>query len=180
MLFLWLVSSQYVTLVESRRLIGNQSPLWRMRSKFTPLSNLRSTLPPLRPEAPYNGLSSPDVDSLRTQHGRNVLTRSRGTSLSTLFIDQFRDKLSQLMLFVAILSSCLAALEKKAGSGVFTEPAAILAVLLSNALAGMWQISTANKALASLQELQPHYAQAYRDGAWGSILSEELVVFFFF
>jgi magnesium-transporting ATPase (P-type) len=112
------------------------------------------------------------------RYGPNELAAAPRPSLLQLVLEQFQDRLVQILLCVALFSALTSAFDSGGHSGLaaFVEPLAILAILGLNAGVGVWQGRSAEGALDALQKMQPSLACVLRDGAWQSELpSRELV-----
>jgi len=123
------------------------------------------------------GLSESDVVALRKVHGTNELEKEERTPLWELVLEQFDDKLVQILLAAAMLSFILAFFEEvDHWVEAFVEPAVILLILIINAIVGVWQESNAENALEALKQMQSLHAPTLRDGVWHDELpTEELV-----
>ena len=120
------------------------------------------------------GLSHADAETRLRFHGKNVIQGQTSTPLWQLILEQFRDRLVQILVFVAIASSVLAFLEQDAQA--FTEPAVIISILLINGMVGIWQSKSAETSLEALKKLQPATVHVLRQGTWiGDYPSENLV-----
>ena len=75
------------------------------------------------------GHSSITSSSLLLQYGENKLSESPPTTILSLIIDQFSDKLVQILIGVAVLSSILASFENN--NSAFIEPVIIISILVS-------------------------------------------------
>jgi Ca2+-transporting ATPase len=100
----------------------------------------------------------------------------------TLVLEQFEDRLVQILLGVALLSGVFSYLEVRQATGdealwkSFVEPFVILAILILNAAVGVWQTSSAQDSLEALQKMQPTLATVLRDGVWqAGVQASELV-----
>mmetsp|Transcript_35411 Transcript_35411/g.39767 ORF Transcript_35411/g.39767 Transcript_35411/m.39767 type:complete len:1060 (-) Transcript_35411:324-3503(-) len=123
------------------------------------------------------GLSSSQVVTLRAKYGLNELEKEERTPLWHLVVEQFDDKLVQILLFAALLSFLLAFFEEvDHWVEAFVEPAVILLILIINAFVGVWQESNAENALEALKKMQSLHTPCLRDGVWQDQLpTEELV-----
>ena len=123
------------------------------------------------------GLSEERVLALRGEYGTNELEKEERTPLWELVLEQFDDKLVQILLFAAMLSFVLAFFEEvDHWVEAFVEPAVILLILIINAIVGVWQESNAENALEALKQMQSLHAPTLRDGIWYEELpTEELV-----
>ena len=99
------------------------------------------------------GLTNQIAENRRSIFGKNMLKENEPKSIFSLILEQFQDKLVQILLAVAVLSASLAAFEKEAHA--FTEPIVIFSILLINALVGILQSRSAESSLEALKKLQP-------------------------
>eukprot|EP01038_Epipyxis_sp_PR26KG_P009613 gene9613-12945_t len=120
------------------------------------------------------GLSEIEAKVRITTFGSNTLTNPNGDSLFKLILEQFEDKLVQILLVVAVLSAVLAGFEKDIHA--FAEPFVILSILIINAFVGVWQSKSAESSLEALKKLQPETATVLRDGVWINDLPSEFIV----
>jgi len=114
------------------------------------------------------GLSQDQVAARLAQYGPNALESSPGKSTWQLILEQFEDRLVQILLGVAILSGIFSYLElgDHPWYQSFVEPMVILAILIMNAAVGVWQSQSAQGSLEALQKMQPAVATVLRDGVW--------------
>lgn len=120
------------------------------------------------------GLSSEEARARYLHFGPNALTPPPKKPLWRLVLEQFEDRLVQILLGVATLSAALAALEKDYHA--FAEPVIILSILFINAVVGVFQSRSAEGSLAALKKLQPATACVLRSGEWlGDLPAEEIV-----
>jgi len=123
------------------------------------------------------GLSSAQVTALTAQYGSNELDHEDATSLWQLVLEQFDDKLVQILLFAALLSFALAFFEDvDHWVEAFVEPAVILLILIINAIVGVWQESNAENALEALKQMQALHTPCLRNGTWDDALPTEDLV----
>merc|ERR1719162_2482923 len=123
------------------------------------------------------GLSDDEVLKRRDDFGLNELEHEERTPLWKLVLEQFDDKLVQILLFAALLSFGLAFFEEvDHWLEAFVEPGVILLILIINAFVGVWQESNAENALEALKKMQSLHTPCLRDGVWQDQLpTEELV-----
>lgn len=122
-----------------------------------------------------NGLSKAQVENNTEKYGRNALPEDPPTPLWQLVLEQFKDQLVIILLGSAAISFVLALFEDEEGWTAFVDPLVILTILVLNAIVGVSQESSAEKAIAALQEYSANEAKVIRDGAVKRIRAEELV-----
>ncbi|KAH8603095.1 hypothetical protein B0O99DRAFT_657753 [Bisporella sp. PMI_857] len=121
------------------------------------------------------GLSEAQVKTLREKHGRNAIAEEPPTPIWELILEQFKDQLVIILLGSAAISFVLALFEEGGGWTAFVDPAVILTILILNAVVGVSQESSAEKAIAALQEYSANEAKVVRNGHVTKIRAEELV-----
>ncbi|OJJ59346.1 hypothetical protein ASPSYDRAFT_150596 [Aspergillus sydowii CBS 593.65] len=122
-----------------------------------------------------SGLSSSQASKSRQKYGPNALAEEPPTPLWELILEQFKDQLVLILLGSAAVSFVLALFEDSDDWTVFVDPAVILTILVLNAIVGVTQESSAEKAIAALQEYSANEAKVVRDGAVQRIKAEDLV-----
>ncbi|TKA69312.1 hypothetical protein B0A49_09446, partial [Cryomyces minteri] len=122
-----------------------------------------------------SGLSAERVAASRQKYGRNALPEDPPTPLWELILEQFKDQLVIILLGSAAVSLLLALFEQEEGWTAFVDPAVILTILILNAIVGVSQESSAEKAIAALQEYSANEAKVIRGGKIQRIKAEELV-----
>ena len=128
-----------------------------------------------------SGLSDVDVQKRREKHGYNELEKQKGKPTWKLVLEQFDDTLVKILLLAAFVSFLLILFEGNQfetdiGLSAYVEPLVILAILVLNALVGVWQESNAENALQALKDLQPDKAKVIREDLMVSeIPARELV-----
>jgi magnesium-transporting ATPase (P-type) len=110
------------------------------------------------------GLSLEEAGVRKIQFGSNTLKEPLKKPIWHLIAEQFEDRLVQILLGVAVLSSFLAAVEKDVHA--FTEPIIITSILVLNAAVGVWQSKSSENSLDALKRLQPESACVLRNGIW--------------
>ncbi|MCJ1380996.1 hypothetical protein MMC17_004105 [Xylographa soralifera] len=121
------------------------------------------------------GLSDAQVNVSKIKYGRNVLPEDPPTPLWRLVLDQFKDQLVIILLGSAAISFVLALFEDGEGWTAFVDPLVILTILILNAIVGVSQESSAEKAIAALQEYSANEAKCLRNGTLRRSSAEELV-----
>ncbi|OQD70059.1 hypothetical protein PENDEC_c027G02976 [Penicillium decumbens] len=121
------------------------------------------------------GLSQDAVLKSRQKHGPNALAEDPPTPMWELILEQFKDQLVLILLGSAAVSFVLALFEEGDDWTAFVDPAVILTILILNAVVGVTQESSAEKAIAALQEYSANEAKVVRDGKAQRIKAENLV-----
>ena len=123
-------------------------------------------------ESTANGLSTEEAEKRLLQNGHNKLKEGKKDSLLVRFLKQLADPMIIILLIAALISGVLAAVEGES----FTDVIIILAVVLFNAILGVYQESKAEKAIEALQEMAAATSKVMRDGKLVHVKSEDLVV----
>lgn len=118
------------------------------------------------------GLSSKKVKKLQQEYGKNELISERGPGLLQQFFAQFKDFMIITLLAAALISFLASYFQ---GEMDITDPLIILAIVIINALLGIYQERKAEHSLAMLQKLQTPETLVVRDGKRQKIPSQELV-----
>ncbi|KAL2271154.1 hypothetical protein VTJ83DRAFT_525 [Remersonia thermophila] len=124
---------------------------------------------------PNTGLTDDQVESLRAKYGKNAIPEEPPTPLWELILEQFKDQLVLILLGSAAVSFVLALFEEEGGWSAFVDPIVILAILILNAVVGVSQESSAEKAIAALQEYSANEANVLRNGQIHRVKAEDLV-----
>lgn len=122
-----------------------------------------------------DGLSSNAVEKSRKQYGPNALAEDPPTPMWELILEQFKDQLVLILLGSAAVSFVLALFEEGDDWTAFVDPVVILTILILNAVVGVTQESSAEKAIAALQEYSANEAKVVRDGKAVKVKAEDLV-----
>ncbi|MCJ1343971.1 hypothetical protein MMC31_002170 [Peltigera leucophlebia] len=122
-----------------------------------------------------DGLSDAIVQRAIEKYGRNALPEDPPTPIWQLVLEQFKDQLVIILLVSAGISFGLALLEDGEGWTAFVDPLVILTILILNAVVGVSQESSAEKAIAALQEYSANEAKVVRNGSVKRIRADELV-----
>ena len=118
------------------------------------------------------GLSQTEAAARLEKNGKNKLAEGKKESLVKRFLKQLAEPMTIILLVAAIISGVLAIVEKEFPSDVII----IMAVVLINAILGVFQESKAEKAIEALQEIAAATCKVIRDGKQITIHSEDLVV----
>ena len=118
------------------------------------------------------GLSSAEASARLEKNGKNKLVAAKKDSLIKRFFAQLCDPMIIILLVAALVSGVLAVIENDS----FTDVIIILAVVLINAVLGVYQESKAEKAIEALQEMSAATSKVLRDGKLIVVHSEDLVV----
>jgi len=120
-----------------------------------------------------NGLTEAESQKRLEENGKNRLEAAKGKSIFRRFMEQLADPMIIILLAAAAVSGVLAAMEPE---GEFVDVIIILAVVIINAVLGVYQESKAEKAIEALQEMSAATSKVVRDGKVQIIHSEDLVV----
>ncbi len=118
------------------------------------------------------GLSAKEAEKRLEENGRNKLVATKKKSLVRRFFEQLADPMIIILIVAAVISGVLAVVENEFPTDVII----IMAVVLINAVLGVFQESKAEKAIEALQEMSAAQSKVLRDGKIISVPSEELVV----
>ena len=122
--------------------------------------------------ASAEGLTSAEAQKRLEENGKNKLAAAKGKSIIRRFLEQLADPMIIILLVAAAISGVLAVVENEG----FTDVIIILAVVLINAVLGVYQESKAEKAIEALQEMSAATSKVLRDGKVQIVHSEDLVV----
>lgn len=119
-----------------------------------------------------DGLTSAEAQHRLEVNGKNKLAEAKKDSLIKRFFMQMTDPMIIILLVAAAISGILAVVEGESLADVVI----ILAVVIINAVLGVYQESKAEKAIEALQEMSAATSKVLRDGKVVQIRSEDLVV----
>ncbi len=124
------------------------------------------------------GLTSAEAAKRLAANGKNRLAEAKGKSLIRRFFEQLAEPMTIILIVAAVISAGVE-IYNGVSSGHWEFPAdvvIIMAVVLINAILGVFQESKAEKAIEALQEMSKAQTKVLRDGKMITIPSEDLVV----
>ncbi len=119
-----------------------------------------------------DGLSMEEANARLLKNGKNKLNEAKGKSFIVKFFEQLKDPMIIILLAAAVVSGILAVIENESLADVFI----ILAVVILNAVLGVYQESKAERAIEALAAMSSAKSKVMRDGRVQVINSEDLVV----
>ena len=117
------------------------------------------------------GLSVEEAEKRLAEHGKNKLAEAKKDSLVKRFFAQMADPMIIILLVAAAISAVLSVAQNES----FADVIIILAVVIINAVLGVYQENKAEKAIEALQEMSAATSKVLRGGRIVSVRSEELV-----
>ncbi len=133
------------------------------------LKTVEETLSEFKTSA--EGLTAAEAAERLQRDGRNKLAEPPKDSLFKKLMMQFADPMIIILIVAAAISGVTAFYANES----FADVIIILAVVIINAVLGVYQESKAEKAIEALQEMAAATSKVYRDGKLITIRSEELV-----
>ena len=118
------------------------------------------------------GLTEEEAKSRLEKNGKNKLKEGKKKPLILRFLAQLADPMIIILIVAAAISAGLAIYEGKFEADVII----ILAVVLINAILGVYQESKAEKAIEALQKMSAATSKVIRNGKLVVVNSEDLVV----
>lgn len=112
------------------------------------------------------GLSPATAANLLDKYGPNELTEEKKESFFIKLLNQFKDFMIIVLIVAAVISGAL---------GEMLDAIVILAVVIVNALLGVYQEGKAERAIEALQKMAAPEAHVIRDGKLQVITAAELV-----
>jgi Ca2+-transporting ATPase len=113
-----------------------------------------------------SGLTTSEVESRLMKYGPNQLQEAPRPGFLRMVLDQLKSFVVILLIVASVISAVM---------GEYVEAAAIIAIVILNAILGVVQESRAEQALAALKKLAAPEAQVLRDGKRVSIPAPQLV-----
>ena len=123
-------------------------------------------------ESSPEGLTSQEAARRLEQNGKNKLAEGKKDSLIKRFFQQMADPMILILLAAAAISGVLAVVQGDS----FADVIIILAVVIVNAVLGVYQESKAEAAIEALQQMSAATSKVLRDGKLTTVHSEDLVV----
>lgn len=119
-----------------------------------------------------SGLTKDEAKERLLKNGKNSLKQPKKDSLILRFLKQLADPMIIILMAAALVSGIIAVIEKESPSDVII----ILAVVIFNAVLGVYQESKAEKAIEALKAMSAATSKVLRDKKVVTVPSEELVV----
>lgn len=113
------------------------------------------------------GLTTAQAKENLEKYGHNKLKEEKKRSILLLFADQFKDVMIIILILAALISGWL---------GETIDAVIILAIVVVNAILGVYQEFKAENALKALQDLSAPTSHVIRNGVEVAIPSEELTL----
>ncbi len=128
-------------------------------------------------ESTEQGLASIEAEARLAKNGKNRLAEGKKESLLHRFFKQLAEPMTIILLVAAVISAGVEIYEGLQHGFEFpADVVIILAVVLINAVLGVFQESKAEKAIEALQEIAAATSKVIRDGKQITVHSEDLVV----
>lgn len=117
------------------------------------------------------GLTTAEAEKRAEQYGKNKLKAAKKKSLLMRFLSQLADPMIIILICAAAISGVLAVIEGES----FADVIIIAAVVLINAVLGVYQENKAENAIEALQEMSAATSKVLRNGETVVIKSEDIV-----
>lgn len=118
------------------------------------------------------GLSDEEVQNRRKSYGENKLQDKKKESLLIRFIKQFNDFMIIILILASIISAVVAKID---GSNDYIDSIIIIAIVVFNALMGLFQEAKAEKSLEALKKMSAPVAKVKRNGHVVIVNGEDIV-----
>lgn len=112
------------------------------------------------------GVSSREAEKLLEKYGKNLLSSKKRESAAKIFVSQFRDFLTLILLLAAAVSFFM---------GEFIDAFTIMAIVFLNAVLGFSEEYKTERTLEKLKNLSAPKAAVFRDGKKTEISASEIV-----
>ncbi len=119
-----------------------------------------------------SGLESVEAKKRLEENGANKLEGAKKISIFRRFLGELTDPMTIILMVAALVSGITAVYSNEP----FTDVIIILAVVIINAVLGVFQETKAEKAIEALQKIAAATSKVIRGGAYMTVKSEELVV----
>ena len=119
------------------------------------------------------GLTTSEAQKRLLEYGLNTLGEKKQTPLWKRFLQQFADAMVFILLAAAALSAVMAV--KEGGFGGWVDVIVILAIVIINAVLGVYQEGKADQAIAALKRMSSPQTKVIRDGRQAMLPSEQIV-----
>ena len=118
------------------------------------------------------GLTAAEAEARLAKNGKNKLAEGKKEPLIKRFLAQLADPMIIILLAAAAISGVLSVVQGES----FADVIIILAVVIINAVLGVYQESKAEAAIEALQQMSAATSKVLRDGKLTQVHSEDLVV----
>ena len=125
----------------------------------------------LQENTSVSGLTSEEAAKREEKYGKNKLKAAKKKPLIIRFFEQLTDPMIIILICAAVVSGILAVVEGES----FADVIIILAVVLINAILGVYQENKAENAIEALQEMSAATSKVLRNGETVVIKSEDIV-----
>lgn len=125
-------------------------------------------------ETSQYGLTEAEAQRRIERNGENKLPEENKKSILALFLEQFKDLMTLLLIGAAAVSGAVAAITRDGSDLVDTF--IIVFIIFLNAILGFVQQYRADKAIEKLKKMALSHANVYRDGKIVSVSSLKLAV----
>lgn len=117
------------------------------------------------------GLTAAEAEARLAKNGKNKLAEGKKEPLIKRFLAQLADPMIIILLAAAAISGVLSVVQGES----FADVIIILAVVIINAVLGVYQESKAEAAIEALQQMSAATSKVLRDGKLTQVHSEDLV-----
>lgn len=117
-------------------------------------------------ETSVSGLDVDAIPSRQQKHGKNIIEKESHVTKLSIFIDQFKDVLTFILVFAAVVSAAL---------GDISDTLLIAVIIIGNALLGFIQEYKAEQSIESLREYLAPQTTVVRSGKKMRIDAADLV-----
>ncbi len=119
-----------------------------------------------------SGLTSAEAERRLLENGKNKLAAAKKKNIVQRFLEQLADPMIIILIVAAGISAALAIYEGES----MTDVIIIIAVVIINAVLGVYQEGKAEKAIEALQEMSAATSKVLRNGKVQIVPSEDLVI----